>query len=135
MQYLGRLDWSLGPGPRIYSTAQAQHAGTGPLDVGLRRFEFTAMGMLGKSDRQCRLLVQATNLHCCYLSPPAAETAHLRYEQQKMEGAIPSVSSSHRVASHGTAPHRMAPHEQEREVRTGSTAKATATAAGRGHIR
>lgn len=73
VELVGHLDWSLGPGPPIYNTAQAQHAGTAPLEVGLRQFEFTAMEVVGKSDRQCRLLVRATNLHGCYLSPTAAE--------------------------------------------------------------
>lgn len=49
-----------------------------------------------------------------------------------MEDAIPSIF--HLVPSHRTA-YRMAPHEQAREVRAGSTAKATATAEDRGHIR
>lgn len=47
----------------------------------------------------------------------------------------PSLIPSHRTAPHCIASHRMAPHEQVREVRAGSTAKATATSAGRGHIR
>lgn len=108
MQYLGRLDWSLGPGPRIYSTAQAQHAGTGPLDVELRRFEFTAMGMLGKSDRQCRLLVQATNLHCAILARqqqkrPICDTSSRGWK-------VRSHLSPHRAASHRIATHRTAWH-------------------------
>lgn len=48
-------------------------------------------GDRGKSDRQCRLLVAAANLQSCYLSLTSRRTAHLRYEQQKMEGAISSV--------------------------------------------
>lgn len=106
--------WAVWIGPwipdhKIYrhstGTAQAQHAGTAPLDVGLRQFEFTAMEMVGKSDRQCRLLVQASNLHCCYLSPRAAErpicdTSSRRWKVRSH--LSPHRVASHRIASHGT---------------------------------
>lgn len=117
--WVGHLDWSLGPGPRIYSPARAQHAGTGPLDVGLRRFESKAMGIVGKSDRQCRLLVQATNLHCCHLSLPAAKQRIHDTSSARRCDSHPSPVSSHRIALH-----RMASHHTSRAgrgVRASST--------------
>lgn len=94
MQHLGAiLDWSLDPGPSDlhYSTAQAQMQVRGPS----KTLDYASLsycdGDRGKSDRQCRLLVAAANLQSCYLSLTSRRTAHLRYEQQKMEGAISSV--------------------------------------------
>lgn len=113
VELVGHLDWSLGPGPQIYNTAQAQHAGTAPLDVGLRQFEFTAMEVVGKSDRQCRLLVRATNLHSCYLSPTAAEQPICAIRAAAEDGSCDPIHLSSLISSHRTAPH-IALHHMSR---------------------
>lgn len=100
----------------------------------------------GSSLRRWRWWERAIASADCLFRQPIFTVAILAREQQNGPFAIRAAEdgrcdpiclliSSHRVASHRIASHRIAPREQEREVRAGSTAKATATAAGRGHIR
>lgn len=138
----------IGPGPRIYSTdrhgtgtAQAQHAGTGPLgplDAGLRRFEFTAMGRVERAIASADCSFRQAILTVAILArqrqerPSAIRAGRRRCEVRSH--LSPHRAELHRTASHCIASRRTAPRGQERawqgEVRSRTTA-AAAAAAGR----
>lgn len=132
------------PGHGSTGTAQAQHAGTGPLEALQRpsRRWTTPFRVYGDGDRgKERSPVPTassgnTIFTVCYLSLPAAKQR--TYDTSSRGSKVrshPALISSHHVAWHGIACHRTASHRMSaaREARARSTAKATAAAAG--HIR
>lgn len=143
MQRLGHLDWSRATDLQYRQARHRHGTGTacrygavGPSGRWATPVRVYGDGEGGKSDRQCRLLVQATNLDSCYLSPPAAGAPICdTSRQEEMRGAIPSVSSSCRTASHCIASHRTAPRGQERAWQGEVRSRTTAAAGRRGHVR